>query len=148
MLGTGRSAQVTTASRGDEVANILQRIVFDKEAVCWGWRGTVAGTRPYFNQVPATRAVWKVFGNEVPDQYELHHTCHNGWCVNPWHLRPMLRAEHMRNHALDKRDRTHCANGHEWTPENTAFRDRGVYIKHRECRVCARGQAARRRASQ
>lgn len=31
--------------------------------------------------------------------------------------------------------RTHCARGHEWTPENTRLRADG---RGRECRACAR----------
>lgn len=140
-----RPVRVTTASRGDEVANILQRIEFGPREECWKWLGTVSA-RPYFNKVPATHAVWSTFGNDLPDEYHLHHLCGTAWCVNPWHLRPLLAEEHYRNHALSRRRSTHCPNGHEWTPENTAFRKgRGQYIPRRDCRACARERMARAR---
>jgi hypothetical protein len=38
--------------------------------------------------------------------------------------------------------RTHCRNGHEYTPENTYIQPNG----HRRCRVCARLNTRRSRA--
>lgn len=128
-----------------EASNVLARIEFADKEKCWGWLGAASGARPYFNDEPATRAVWALFGQEAPGEYELHHECHNPACVNPWHLRPMLREEHLRNHALDRRDRTTCANGHPWTPENTGFRRRGKRVPHRDCRECARGRMRAKR---
>lgn len=37
------------------------------------------------------------------------------------------------NNRRPRRLKTHCANGHEWTPENTY-----LYRGHRQCRTCSR----------
>lgn len=35
---------------------------------------------------------------EIPEGFELHHTCHNGWCVNPRHLQLLTFSEHLQEH--------------------------------------------------
>jgi hypothetical protein len=40
--------------------------------------------------------------------------------------------------ALPKPERTHCANGHDWTPENVYTNPHG----HEKCRACSRERAA------
>ena len=65
---------------------------------------------------------------------DLHHTCGNTWCVNPDHI--------VAASAGQKRHRSvipgHCANGHEFTPENTYLDSRGW----RQCKICKAARAA------
>jgi hypothetical protein len=34
----------------------------------------------------------------IPAGLELHHVCENKLCVNPEHLQPMTRCDHLRLH--------------------------------------------------
>jgi hypothetical protein len=80
------------------------------------------------------------------------HSCDNPPCVNPAHLGLGTRAENMAEMAARARHpryhRTHCARGHELTPD-TAMR-RGSRLQRLECRLCraksSRGQWQRHKA--
>ena len=87
----------------------------------------------------------------IPDGYEVDHVkargCTNRHCVNPAHLEAVTAHENnMRSssaaalHAV----KTHCPQGHEYTPENTYS-----YGSGRQCRTCSknRKRAAYRRAA-
>lgn len=70
------------------------------------------------------------------------HRCDNPPCVNPLHLYAGTQADNMQDCtrrgrlvnpiAEAKRAQTHCAKGHEFTPENTYIKSSG----HRQCRTC------------
>jgi hypothetical protein len=53
------------------------------------------------------------------------------YSADPAHYRPMCHSHHLR---LDRRRRTHCPHGHEFTEENTIIHASG----ERRCRECAR----------
>lgn len=118
-----------------------ERRFFDKVKPvgdCWVWvaaqndRGygefSVRGRR-----VKAHRWSYEYLRAPIPDGLTLDHLCRNRACVNPWHLEPVdHRTNVIRGYAARPR-RTHCALGHELTPENTKVaRDGG-----RVCRKCA-----------
>lgn len=99
------------------------------------------------------RRRWERLNGKLPKGYELHHTCEDERCSNLAHLFPVTRAEHM---ALDgrikgeaaaaaKRAITHCAHGHEFTPENTGTQKRANGKTQRYCRTCRRVAMRRRR---
>lgn len=82
-----------------------------------------------------------------PEKPCILHTCDNPPCENPDHLWAGTRADNnadmhaKRRHDNGRARRTHCANDHEFTPENTFQRkDRG-----RGCRACVRDKAMRAR---
>lgn len=89
------------------------------------------------------RWTYEHFVGPIPDDLPLDHLCRNVACCLPSHLEPVTVLENtLRGDGITARNsrKTHCKNGHEFTPENT-------YIKpnttHRQCRICV-GQATAR----
>ncbi|MFN2485673.1 MAG: HNH endonuclease signature motif containing protein [Acidimicrobiia bacterium] len=109
---------------------------------CWLWTGNLANGYGRFwlggKTQPAHRVAYEELVGPVPDGLELDHLCFNKSCINPWHLEAVTHAENVRRSdvALGIRSAaTHCAQGHEYTPENTIPRHRNGAI-HRRCRQC------------
>lgn len=85
----------------------------------------------------AHREIYERVIGTIPDDMVLDHLCRNRSCVNPLHLEPVTLEENilrgMGPPAVNAR-KTHCANGHAFTAENTRI----LRGKERECRECAR----------
>lgn len=78
---------------------------------------------------------------KTPLGLELDHLCRNRRCVNPEHLEPVTPIENRRRGSTDAAaERTHCPNGHEYTPNN-------VYIwkGKRSCKACRNDAVSRYR---
>ena len=84
------------------------------------------------------RVTYEHFVAEVPPGLDLDHLCRNRACCNPWHLEPVTRLENVRRGArgpgYGPRERTHCKQGHPFTPENTYNYESG----RRRCKTCER----------
>lgn len=90
------------------------------------------------------RVVYEALVGPIPDGMVLDHLCRNRACVNPKHCEPVSMRENNRRGltpAGENARKTHCQNGHEFTPENTA-----VYSGHRMCRICNREYQRRKYA--
>lgn len=91
----------------------------------------------------AHRVAWEREHGPVPAGHVIHHRCAKKLCVNVDHLECLTHAEHNAFHVNAKtwhdqqRAKTHCPQGHEYTPENTMMK-RG----HRHCRACARAYSS------
>lgn len=70
--------------------------------------------------------------NDVPDDNRLENL--------KWGTPPENRQDSVRNGVHGYTKRTHCKNGHEFTPENTFIRSNGG----RGCRTCVREWASKR----
>jgi hypothetical protein len=83
-----------------------------------------------------------VLGEDPP--LPLDHLCRVRRCVNPFHLEPVPSAVNTwRGTGRGARGKdTHCQRGHEFTDENTIYRERNGRLR-RECVTCRR---ARRKA--
>jgi hypothetical protein len=116
---------------------------------CWIWTAATnrfgygkfsTGTRV----LGAHRWIYTQIHGDLPSTTPLDHfACSNRPCVRPDHLKPVsMRENTLRsdtNPFAVNAARTHCANGHEFTEENTYWwysADR--VAPHRRCQTCAK----------
>lgn len=124
------SSIVNISSTPDRIRDLISlqpcenKVLADK--FCWSWQGSVEDgyprlSWPGFKTQRAHRIVYALLVGEIPTGFELDHLCLNTICVNPNHLEPVTRLENLRrSHTTGRGNgtRTHCRQGHEFTPEN------------------------------
>lgn len=108
---------------------------------CWLW---TAGTNYGYGQfndgvtlrpVKAHRFAWELLRGSIPEGLVIDHLCFVRACVNPWHMELVTPSENARRvRANQHTGKTHCVNGHEFTPENTYSKSLN---KKRQCRACS-----------
>ena len=114
---------------------------------CWLWLGTKSdvGTGTYGvvydravrRTTQAHRLAYRLFRGEIPADLTVDHLCRNTLCVNPEHMELVTMRENIlrgSSPVAKNAKKTHCLNGHEFTPENTIQRHDGG----RGCRICQR----------
>lgn len=123
-------------------------------AGCWLWTaGVDRGGYGKFRATDGRSRLAHVVAYEalvaaVPDGLDLDHVkargCTGPACCFPDHLEPVTRAENIRRAETGKargaqqRAKTHCPQGHEYTPSNTR-----IWRCARKCRICGRHATAR-----
>lgn len=133
-----------------------QHINLNGPGGCWLWTGrrtTNGYGHMHFREsrdekwrsTTAHRLVYLILVGPIPEGLQLdHYRCDNRLCVNPEHVRPVTARENaLRSNAVSSHNlaKTHCKNGHEFTPENTRPRAEGG----RSCRTCHNNNTNRRR---
>lgn len=126
---------------------------------CWLWTGATNASpngrggpygklgdqHPSRKTVLAHRVVYAHVVGPIPDGFHVDHLCGNSLCCNPTHLQAVPPAENNARSTSPTAAnivKTHCPQGHEYTPENTGFR-KGAGFRY--CRTCARlAQRAKR----
>lgn len=112
---------------------------------CWLWTGLLNKGYGQFGfsesgvwvSRAAHRLAYLSLIGPIPDGLVLDHfVCDTPRCVNPSHLRPVSRRENnLRSNSASALmlARTHCGEGHEFTPANTLRTGRGGWRRCREC---------------
>ncbi len=111
----------------------------DRTGDCWLWTGArstsgYARLRVDGRSVDVHRWAYGLFVGPIPDGLQLDHLCRVRHCVRPSHLEPVTQVENMRRgRGIGVRNslKTHCPQGHEYTPDNT-LNEGGA----RRCRIC------------
>jgi hypothetical protein len=95
--------------------------------LCWVWQASKLksgyGLFTDYNRKTVTAHRWSYerFKGTIPVGLVIDHLCRNTSCVNPDHLEAVTQSVNIRRSPLNKNRtlKTHCKNGHEYTPENT-----------------------------
>lgn len=114
----------------------------DTSGDCWPWLGSKnpLGYGKFWldgSLRKAHRVAYEWCVGPIPDGLHIDHLCRNPSCVNPAHLEAVTHRENVLRGigpAAKNAIKTHCKNGHEFTPENT-YRWEGKPNK-RVCRTC------------
>lgn len=128
--------------RSSQFLSVLDQLPTEK---CVEWPGDTSGdgypvTRYNGHKTLAHRAIWTEIMGAIPDEHILDRVCRNKVCVNPRHCQPVSQAEHAKSHPGHNANKTHCPQGHPYSPENTkryTTKDGGPA---RVCLTCRREQ--------
>ncbi len=141
---TADSSEVNTP--GSPLADRFWRYV-DQRGDCWFWTGGKTGCGYGVFSVNRRAVLAHRFAYEMLvgpiEAPQLDHLCRNPSCVNPAHLEPAsARTNTLRGvgPSAINAQKTHCVNGHAFTPENTWVYRGGKAHRHgaRHCRECMR----------
>jgi hypothetical protein len=122
---------------------VEQDIIPEPNSGCWIWVGAFKDKKTGYGSVSWRKKAWAVhrlvftlLRKRISKKLDIDHLCRNPGCCNPDHLEPVTRGENIRRGvgvAPNNLRKTHCPQGHEYTPENTYF-----WAKQRFCRACSR----------
>lgn len=135
---------------------------------CWPWphadNGYGYGRVRYDGPIwLASRLAYTLVVEPIPDGMTLDHRCHTDdptcpggdeckhrICVNPAHLEPVTQTTNQgraHKHGPDRDAKTHCVNGHEFSPENSGRTTKGYRYCKRCRRIAKQEQRAGRKVS-
>lgn len=127
---------------------MFSRAIPEPNSGCWLWEGGLC-TNGYAQIMIARRykmahvVCYKIHRGDYPDGLELDHHCRVRSCINPDHLEPVTKLENMRRARVLMAPKTHCKNGHLFTPDNIYSYGDG----RRHCRNCIKDASAKRYAA-
>ena len=157
---SGHHRQVRDGEEPRPIYRSLEERFFakvNKTETCWLWIG--ATNHLGYGQLwdvdtkrvdMAHRVSVRMSGREIPDGWEVDHLCRIPSCVNPEHLEPVTHAVNMERAPASaiqfQRAKTHCPQGHEYTPDNIYKKTNSSGGISRECRACKADAQRRYRA--
>jgi hypothetical protein len=112
------------------------------ESGCWIWLGYISENgygrfSPKWKVAPlyAHRASYEIYKGSIPYGLTVDHLCRVRCCVNPDHLEVVTQHENLRRGTawLYNKNKTHCKQGHTFSPENTRHKN-----NRRICIECER----------
>jgi len=138
------------ASRRDTTARFMSFVDKDIDG-CWLWTGgkTGNGYGQFWmdgKKTLAHRVSYTLMAGPIGDGLTIDHLCRVRECVNPSHLEVVTLRENCGRAINHNTVKTHCRNGHEYTPENTVIRFHPDGHNFRTCRACQRVSRRRGRA--
>jgi hypothetical protein len=153
----------------DVTQRFLAKVAIAGEDECWPWMATLINSgygRFWFEGRTqlAHRVSYILFVGPIPDDMTLDHTCHNEdpscaggptcqhrRCVNPTHVEPVTSLVNvMRGKTIPAINaaKTHCVNGHEFTPRNTIVYTDRFDRPFRYCLACEHERSLKRSRKQ
>jgi len=116
-----------------------------RESGCWEWLGAPdpkqGGYGSFYCKNSKTRShrfAYEHIVGPIPEGMDLHHKCRNKICVNPEHLAPLGRSDHLREDWKTRYRASRCPKGHEFTEENTRIYKKPCGGMQRCCVECLR----------
>lgn len=145
-------------------AEFLQLLAESDPNECWPWPHADNGYGYGRIRWHGDQAIWLAHRlsyalsvEPIGDGLQIDHVCHSAdpdcvdWatcphraCVNPGHLEAVtgsVNQSRQKQHGPVRYSKSHCTNGHEFTPENSYFDPAGI----RSCRTCRRDAKRRYR---
>lgn len=119
--------------------------VRDETSGCLRWQGPhhTDGYGVVSSHGLAHRIAWEREVGPIPEGLQIDHVkargCVYNDCVEIEHLEPVTGAENVQRQGIvqDRKARTHCPRGHEYTPDNTLIKPgRNGRGERRECKRC------------
>lgn len=131
---------------------VVSKIAIGHPSECWEWQGALSHgyglLRVDGKMVLAHRLAYEATRGPIAGQ--LDHLCRNPRCCNPAHLEDVTQRENILRgvgvSAINAK-KTHCPQGHEYTPENTYITRRVGAFRGRVCRTCSLAKSAQRYAT-
>jgi hypothetical protein len=153
-----REAELEAAGKRIPPPSVAQRLLAhvrpNMATGCWEWTGPFTEPNGHrfarfeaLDEQFAHRVSFRLWCGPIPPGHVVLQACGGRFCINPFHLFTVTRADAARlwGRGRGAPPHTHCKRGHPLTPENvvgnTASAIRGgirVTTRTRLCRICAR----------